>query len=99
MGDRTPRTISSESLDGVGQLFCAISLIVHSFTFWDLDPAGSRTIELLYAPEIGLSIEGAIDRILSFLCHILEGISARTPVWRAIDTALILGGTPQLAPI
>ena len=31
--------------------------------------------------------------ILSFLCHILEGISARTPVWRAIDTALILAGT------
>ncbi|MEG4808525.1 hypothetical protein QUA82_12020 [Microcoleus sp. F8-D3] len=56
-------------------------------------------IELLYAPAIGLSIEAAIARILSFLCHIIQGIWARTPVWRAIDTALILGGTPKLAPI
>ncbi|MEG4392641.1 hypothetical protein [Microcoleus sp. BROC3] len=32
-----------------------------------------RAIELLCAPSIGLSIEGASDRILSFLCHIFRG--------------------------
>ncbi|MEG5034761.1 hypothetical protein [Microcoleus sp. AT3-D2] len=27
---------------------------------------------------------GGDSRILSFLCHILQGISARTPAWRAM---------------
>jgi hypothetical protein len=61
--DRIPGTISFEALDGASKLFGAIFLIVDSFTFWDIDPAGYRTIELLYAPEIG----GAIRRNLELL--------------------------------
>jgi hypothetical protein len=45
----------------VGQSFCAISLIVDSFTFWDIEPAGSGTIELLYAPEIGRAMRRDLE--------------------------------------
>jgi hypothetical protein len=67
--DRTPGTISFESIDGTSKSFCAISLIVDSFTFWDIDPAGSRTIELLYAPSDLLG-DRAIDSAESrtFVC-------------------------------
>lgn len=75
--------------------------------FCTIDSAGYRTIELLYAPSIGPSIlrdlarlekavVRAIDRALSFLCNILQGISACSPVWRAIGTPAIIGVTIEV---